>query len=106
MNNQAIIVLVSAPADEVEHIVDVLVKEDLAACVNILRTVSSVYKWRGEIVKDEECLLLIKTVQPLYDKLEKRIIELHSYEVPEVICMPIAQGSKAYLDWLYQTTNK
>jgi periplasmic divalent cation tolerance protein len=77
-----------------------LVEEKLAACVNVVPKVRSVYSWKGEIVEDSELLLIIKTRSELYEKVEERIKELHNYEVPEIIAFDIAKGSKEYLDWI------
>jgi len=81
-----------------------LVKEQLAACVNIVGQARSVYRWRGEIQEDREHLMVIKTRRPLLARLEHRVKELHSYEVPEVIALSVAAGSRAYLDWIAEST--
>jgi periplasmic divalent cation tolerance protein len=77
-----------------------LVSEGLAACVNIVGPVSSVYRWRGAIEDDREFLMVIKTRRALYGKVERRVRELHGYEVPEVIAISVDRGSAPYLDWL------
>jgi len=77
-----------------------LVSRRLAACVQILPGLESHYRWRGKKETSREVLLLIKTKISVYKKLEKVVLQNHPYEVPEVICLPIAKGSKAYLDWL------
>jgi periplasmic divalent cation tolerance protein len=78
------------------------VQERLAACVSILSKVVSVYHWQGQIQKEEESLLLIKTNKSQWQSLKKRVQELHSYEVPEIILVPIELGHAPYLDWLNQ----
>lgn len=81
-----------------------LVEENLAACVNILPAITSVYRWKGQVEKESETLLLIKTSTPVYSRLESRIQQLHPYELPEVIAVPITLGSEAYLGWLQSMT--
>lgn len=79
-----------------------LVEEGLAACVNCIPGIRSIYRWEGKIEESEEELLLIKTRAEIFSGLEKRIRELHSYSVPEIIAVPLVNGSDAYLSWLEQ----
>lgn len=81
-----------------------LVKDKLAACVNIVSGVTSVYEWKNEICEDSEYLLIIKTKSDLYEKLEAKIKELHPYEIPEIVSLKIDKGSKSYLDWIKNIT--
>lgn len=81
-----------------------LVKDKLAACVNIISCITSVYEWENEICEDDEYLLIIKTKSVLYEKLEAKIKELHPYEVPEIVSLKIDKGSKSYLDWIEKNT--
>jgi len=100
-----IVVLVTVGArDEGEHIAASLVSEHLAACVNIVGPVRSIYHWEGRVQHDDELLLIIKTRRELFDQLVARVAALHSYENPEVIAIPITAGAAAYLDWLKSTT--
>ena len=103
-----LVVFVTVPSGEQgEQIASALVGERLAACVNIVGPVRSIYRWEGEVCKDDEYLLVIKTTQRCYQMLEARVRALHSYDVPEVIAVPIAEGSSAYLRWITeQTTNR
>ncbi|HOL66389.1 MAG TPA: divalent-cation tolerance protein CutA [bacterium] len=78
----------------------VLVQEKLAACVQIVGPVTSIYWWQGKVEHSQEWLCLMKTTAGLYPRLEKRLRKLHSYQVPEVIGLGIACGSQAYLSWL------
>ena len=83
-----------------------LVEEELAACVNITGKILSVYKWKGEICNDEECLLFIKSNKKLFNKISREIVSLHPYEVPEVISLPITDGLEQYLNWIGDNTKK
>ncbi|MDR1168778.1 MAG: divalent-cation tolerance protein CutA [Heliobacteriaceae bacterium] len=76
-----------------------LVEEKLAACVNISTPLTSIYFWKDKIVEDAELLLIIKTKKQLFKKIENRVKELHTYEVPEIISLEVKEGSKEYLDW-------
>ncbi len=82
-----------------------LVREHLAACVNRVPGVSSVYEWEGRICEESEQLLLIKTTQARYPALEMRLKTLHPYEIPEIIAIPVVTGSRAYLAWLGTAVN-
>lgn len=87
-----------------QELAEALVSEHLAACVNILSGVVSIYRWQTEIETDNEVLLIIKTKESSVDALAARIEALHPYEVPEVISHPITAGNKNYLDWVRQCT--
>ena len=90
--------------DEARKIGRTLVEERLAACVNILDKMVSIYHWRGKIEEANEIVLLVKTREELFPKAEKRIKELHSYDNPCVIQIPVTNGSKEYLDWVEEST--
>jgi periplasmic divalent cation tolerance protein len=90
--------------DEAASIARALVEERLAACVNIVAAARSIYRWRDQIEDERECLLLIKTRASLYAKVERRVREMHSYEVPEVVALPFAAVSRPYLEWLLDAT--
>lgn len=81
-----------------------LVYEHLAACVTIVGEVQAVYRWQGEVCEEREWQLLIKTSRDRLDELERRIRQLHPYEVPEFIVLSVAQGSPAYLSWVRDST--
>jgi periplasmic divalent cation tolerance protein len=100
-----IVVLVTVKSDkEGEKIGQALLEEKLAACVNIVPGLKSIFRWKGKISTDEEVLLLIKTKDTLFEKLKKRVIELHSYEVPEIIALGILAGNEKYLEWIKKET--
>lgn len=86
--------------EEAERLAGVLVEEKLAACVNRIGGVRSTYAWEGKIETDEEELLIIKTSSARFPQLEERVRELHSYDVPEIIAVPVLEGSRAYLQWM------
>ena len=88
---------------EAESIAIALVKEKLAACVNILPNVTSVYTWENELNTDSEILLFIKTKETHSKKVETRIKELHSFDTPEIVFLPIQGGSIKYLDWINES---
>ena len=94
-----VFVTVAARADG-ERIAEALVGEQLAACVNVVGPVRSIYRWQGEICRDDEHLLIIKTTRARYAALEARVKALHSYEVPEVVALPIEMGSAEYVRWI------
>jgi periplasmic divalent cation tolerance protein len=97
----AVIVFVTVPSrDTGERLADALVSEQLAACVNIVGPIRSIYRWQGEICRDDEHLLLIKTTRPRYAALEARVQELHPYDVPEIIAVAVEAGSAVYLEWV------
>lgn len=87
-----------------ERIAETVVGERLAACVNIVPGLTSIYRWEGQTRRDIELLLLIKTPPAAYPRLEARIRELHPYQVPEIIALPIQAGSAAYLNWIVDCT--
>jgi len=97
----AFVVLVTAASeDEARRIAEALVTERLAACCNLLPGVRSIYRWQGKVCHDDEILLVIKTSEKRFDDLERRVRELHSYDVPEVVALPMAAASEPYLAWL------
>jgi len=86
--------------EEAEKIAQYLAEQKLAACVQITGPIASTYRWKGKVETAQEWLCLIKTREDLYDKVEKAIKELHSYETPEIIAVPIVKGTSEYLSWL------
>lgn len=102
---EALVVYVTAPSEEeAARIARTLVEERLAGCVNIVRDVRSIYRWQGAIEDDREVLMILKTRRELFDVLKRRVKELHSYTVPEVIALPVEGGLDDYLKWLHEAT--
>jgi periplasmic divalent cation tolerance protein len=89
---------------EGESVARRLVDEKLAACVNVVGPIRSVYVWKGEVAEEDEHVLIIKSRRPLFAALETRVRALHSYDVPEVIALSVVEGSTPYLDWLRGAT--
>ncbi len=89
-----------ATPEDAERIATALVERGLAACVNVVPGVVSVYRWKGEVHRDEERLLVIKTRGERFEALREALVSLHPYEVPEVLALPIAGGHAPYLAWL------
>ena len=92
--------MTAATREEAINIVRHLLKEKLIACANVVGPVNSLYWWKEKIEESREFLVLMKTRENLFEKLAKKVKELHSYEVPEVIALPPIRGLPAYLDWL------
>jgi periplasmic divalent cation tolerance protein len=99
-----IVFVMAAGEEESARIAQSLVEEKLAACVNVVGPVHSIYRWRGAIENAREYMLVIKAAMRNFSKLERRVRELHSYEVPEIIAVPLAAGSKPYIAWLAEST--
>jgi periplasmic divalent cation tolerance protein len=87
-----------------DRIAEALVSRRLAACVQV-SDISSTYRWNGQVTKDSEWLLLIKTAGHLYKQVEAAILEMHPYEVPEIVQVPVVQGLAPYLDWIAESTS-
>jgi periplasmic divalent cation tolerance protein len=97
-------VLVTAPSAETAIAIGrVLVDERLAACVNVVPGLTSIYRWQGQREEASECLLVIKTDAARYAALERRVLELHPYAVPEVLALPVDAGAPAYVEWLRES---
>jgi periplasmic divalent cation tolerance protein len=102
-----VVVLVTAEsADEAARIGRALVEDRLAACANVIGPIRSIYRWRGAVEEAAEHLLLLKARAADVPALDARVRALHSYEVPEVIALPVAAGSAAYLAWLAESTDR
>lgn len=96
------VVLITAPANEdAERIARLLVEERLAACVNIVPKVLSVYRWEGAVQSDAESLLIVKTRADRLSELEARVRSIHPYSVPEIVALRVTGGNPAYIDWVF-----
>jgi periplasmic divalent cation tolerance protein len=101
------VVLITVPGhEEATRLAEGLVEEHLAACVNIVPVVESIYRWQGEIQHDKECLLICKTGDTRWSALKDWVLKNHSYDVPEIIRLPIAEGSDTYLQWIRDCLEK
>ena len=101
MNKDVILTLVTVPDRETaDRIAGNLIEKRLAACVNIVPGLTSVYRWKGEICRDDEFLLLIKTTQCIFEQLKVAVREIHPYDLPEIIAVKILDGLEAYLNWV------
>jgi len=100
MTDKLLVLTTAESENEARKIAHALVERRLAACVNIVPRVHSIYRWEGKVEASDEYLLLIKTVKSREEQVRAAIGELHSYELPECIAIPIASGSAEYLKWL------
>ena len=104
-SHEAVLVITSLPSlEEAKLIAHQVVERRLAACCNIIPAVTSVYRWKGELTEDQECLLEIKTIAARYTELDKLIHELHPYDLPMLVALPIT-GSEKYVSWIQEETS-
>ncbi len=100
MTDKVVVFVTCGTAAEASKIARALVKQRLAACVNISSPIRSIYRWEGKLSDDREVMLVIKTARPLFDRVRRLVEKLHSYQVPEVLCLPIIDAAPNYLNWL------
>jgi len=106
MNSYIQVITTISDKRSAEKIANVLIDKRLVACIQIAGPIKSIYRWKGKIETAKEWMCIAKTRKSLYKKVEKQIKELHPYEVPEIIAVSIAKGSKDYLKWLSDETVK
>jgi periplasmic divalent cation tolerance protein len=98
---EAIVVFMTAAGvEEAERLAAILVEKRLAACVQIMPEMESVYRWQGKVERQREVLLIAKTTRSKFEQLEKEVRAVHSYETPEIVAVPLTAGSGPYLEWL------
>src|SRR6478735_8210933 len=104
MTNTRIILTTAGSQEEAGKIAHALVERKLAACVNIVPRIGSVYRWQGKVETAQEWLLLIKTQVKLYERVRDALKELHSYDLPECVMLEVSAGSSEYLNWIAENT--
>ncbi len=104
MSDPVVVLVTCGSEEEAQKIANALVEDRLAACVNLVAPIRSIYRWEGRIWDEKEWLLIIKTQKHRFEELEKRVKSLHSYSVPEIVSLSITEGSSAYLEWIRENT--
>jgi periplasmic divalent cation tolerance protein len=102
--DEIVVFITASDEDEAAKIAKALIESRLAGCANIIKDIRSIYSWQGKIEDEKEVLVVVKTQKILFDSLMKKVKELHSYTVPEIIALPIIEGSEDYLKWLKEVT--
>ena len=105
MTKEVLVVLVTCPPDRAQSIADALVEERVAACVNVVPGLQSVYRWKGEVHHDTEAMLLVKTTRDRFEALKQAVLKHHPYELPEVIAVPVDRGHTPYLEWVIESSH-
>ena len=100
MTDKIVILSTCATPEEAERLARVLLDARLAACINVIPGLRSLYRWKGAIESADECLLLIKSSRALFEPLKTALAKAHSYEVPELLALPIVEGAENYLAWM------
>jgi len=104
--SELVVLVTTSSNEEAEKLARIIVESRLAACANVVSGIRSIFRWDNQIAVEHECLMIIKTTRPRYSELEAVIRQHHSYEVPEIIALPVVAGSVSYLDWMRRETAK
>jgi periplasmic divalent cation tolerance protein len=104
MSDPIVVLVTCGSEEEALKIANALVEVRLAACANLVAPIRSIYRWEGKIWDEKEWLLIIKTQKNKFEALEKKVKSLHSYSVPEIVGLPIVEGSSSYLQWIREST--
>jgi len=104
MSDPIVVFVTCSSEQEGLKIANALVEGRLAACANLISPIRSIYRWKGKIWDEKEWLLIIKTQKGRFEELEKKVRSLHSFSVPEIISLPISDGSSSYLKWIKENT--
>jgi periplasmic divalent cation tolerance protein len=105
MTDKRIVLATASSEEEARKIARALVERRLAACVNIVPQITSIYRWQGKVEEAREWLLIIKTTAKAFDEVRQAIADLHSYELPECICLTIEDGAASYLEWIGESVS-
>ena len=98
-----VVFITAGSGEEAERIGKALVDERLTACANIVPRIKSIFHWEGKVCNEEEALLILKSKEALFQSIKDRVMELHSYDVPEIIAISIHSGSEDYLNWIHES---
>jgi periplasmic divalent cation tolerance protein len=104
MAQEVLVVLVTCPPERAQQIATALVEERVAACVNVVPSLQSIYRWKDEVHSDGEALLIVKTAQDRFEALKQAVLRHHPYELPEVIAVAVDRGHAPYLEWVVEST--
>ena len=105
MAKDVLVVLVTCPPDKAQGIADALVEERVAACVNVVSSLHSVYRWKGAVHHEDEAMLLVKTTKDRFEALKQAVLKHHPYELPEVIAVSVERGHTPYLEWVIESSH-
>jgi periplasmic divalent cation tolerance protein len=105
MGHPIVVLCTIGKLEEAEALASALVEQRLAACVNVVPAVTSIYRWRGQVERDEERLLVIKTRAERFEELRQAIVARHPYEVPEIVALPVVAGHAPYLGWIDESVD-